>query len=224
MEIITALDHGVAVFCEKPMFWRRGIDLEEIENNLTQILNHKHRCVFVNTCNDHFIERIIGDTTISNDIQSFYFRFYTQGNNSGYDIASDLLPHGLSLLLFLFGTRIISSIKQVALSHTYCCQFRYGDCKVEFDFQELRNGPKDMAFKINEHEFSRIQRGYGTTYRVYLSDKKDSRIMELHDPFQVAVKRFIDFCRGDSRKGPDDFDIHATNMRLMADILLEDSK
>ena len=223
-QIISCLDNEIAVFCEKPFFWYNDINLKNIEKKFKKIQNHKNRFIFVNTCNEYFIERIIEETKLNKVIKSFYFSFYTKGNSSGNDIGIDLLPHGLSLLLRLNGKKNISNIRKFVKKHTYCCQFNYGDCTVEFDFQENNKGSKEMKFRINDRQFTRVQRGSMETYKVYLKDNKNSDLIELQDPFQVFIKKFLNTYKNNiinNEKICDGFDMAASNMRLMTEILLQ---
>ncbi len=93
---------------------------------------------------------------------------------------------------------------------------------MEFDFQENNKGSKEMKFRINDRQFKRVQKGSMESYRVYLKDIKYSNLIELQDPFQVSVKRFLNAYNNNRNKEkvPDEFDIAANNMHLMTDILL----
>ena len=147
-EIINALDHGVAIFCEKPFFWHNDINIKEIDQNLNQIRKYEKRLIFVNTCNTYFVDRVVNDLYKPKDTELFYFRYYTQGKHSGNDIAIDLLPHGLSMLLRLIGEKPITEITQFVRKDSYICQFLYGNCKVVFEFKEQENGPKNFYFRF----------------------------------------------------------------------------
>lgn len=219
-QIITAFNHGAAVFCEKPLFWHDEINIYELEQKLSQIENHSERRLFVNTSNAIFIDILTKKLRITKNIHSFSFSFYTQGSNLGKDIASDLLPHAFSLLLRFLPHAKISHFKQEVKQHNYRCNFNYCNCRVKFDFQELINGPKEFIFEINNRKFTRIQKGYGNTYKVYFLDSKTKKKIEVSDPFCVYINNFLEYCRKGFPIKQDQFDEAAFNIRLMGKVLL----
>ncbi len=103
--IVKALDSKLAVFCEKPLFWHPGEKRNEIRQKLLFLKSHKNRRIFVNTSNSSFLRAIENEMLEKKQIKSFFFRFYTQGRYRYENIAQDLLPHGLSLLLELGGVK-----------------------------------------------------------------------------------------------------------------------
>jgi len=219
-EIVAAFDHDIPVFCEKPIFWHEGIQRWELEKNLEYLNRHPKRRFFINTSNANFIDRVIEEIGEQNNIHSFSFLFYTQGRYVGRNIGLDLLPHGISLLLRLFDPMKIDDLREDIKEHTYGCRFRYGNCTVEFDFQELPDGPKEFAFEINGRRLTRIQEGEGPTYRVYLKDSHTGGTIETPDPFRLYITRFLNYCNHGAHVREDDFNDAAANLRLMADILL----
>ena len=219
-QILAVLDRDIPVFCEKPFFWHKEITRDEIEENLTRIESHPMRRLFINTCNVSFLDRVIKEIDGERDIKSFSFRFYTQGRHLREAIGLDLLPHGLSFVLRLIGVKTIQDLAKKVSEHNYSCSFSYGGCKVEFDFQELPGGPKELEFSINGDKFTRIQEGFADTYRVYLKDARTGQKIEAYDPFSVYIKRFLDYCDNGAYIGKDDFREASANLRLMSNILL----
>ena len=169
-QILTAFDRGLPVFCEKPLFWGKLLNPETLETRLNLLSRHPKRCLFLNTSNAYFLENILEKTGMPSSVEYFSFKFYTQGPHREKDIAVDLLPHGFSLLIKLLEYKKITGVSQKVESNSYQCQFNYGDCKVFFDFQEKRDGPKYLALSINDREFTRAQEGHGDTYRVFFKD------------------------------------------------------
>jgi len=223
-EILISFDHNIPVFCEKPLFWHVGITREEVEEKLARIETHANRRLFLNTSNANFIDCVIEKIGKQKNIRSFSFRYYTQGKYSGSDIAYDLLPHGLSLLLRLFGPMEIRDLTKKISGHTYYCRFHYGDCAVEFDFREDPGKPKSFIFGLDGRKFTRVQEGSGNTYRVFLEDNHTGEKIEVQDPFQAYIGRFLGYCNNCAPIREDGFDEAATNLRLMAKIILEDCK
>jgi len=223
-QIIAALDSNIAVFCEKPLFWDKDITFDQMQEKLVCIENHPNRRLFVNTSNAYFIDKLINRIASPEDIRSLSFSFYTHGKHLGRNIAVDLLPHGFSLLLRLLGSRPITSLTENFEQHAWHGCFNYGKCKVEFDFKEGPESSKTFAITIDQHRFQRVQQGQGATYRVFLQESTTGEKIEVEDPFNVYIKRFLNYCNNGALVGADDFSEAAANMRLMANILLEGSR
>jgi len=221
-QILIAFNEGLPVFCEKPLFWGKNLSQEKLEAKLNLLRQHKQRCLFINTSNSYFLEKILEKIESPSSIKSFSFKFYTQGSHREKDIAVDLLPHGLSLLIKLLGYRKITKLSQKVESEAYQCRFNYENCKVFFDFQEKKNGLKHLAFSINDHEFTRVQEGQGETYRVFLKDSLTGEKIEAEDPFQVYVSRFLSKLESGKIKVGDGFDEGAANLRMMSQIYFGD--
>ena len=218
--IVASLDRNIPVFCEKPIFWEEGINRKDIEEKLGVLEKHTKRKIFVNTCSASFMDCVIDAIGSRKNITSFYFKFYSQGPHVRSDIGLDLLPHGLSLLLRLFGPQEIKKLTERVDTHNYKCSFSYAECDVVFDFQELPSGSKDFVIGIDGRTFTRIQDGFGVTYRVWLEDSKIGEKIRCEDPFEVYIRRFIKYCQNALQKEEDCFEEAAANLRLAAEILL----
>ena len=221
-QILTAFDRGLPVFCEKPLFWGKNLSPEKLKTKLTLLSRHRQRYLFINTSNAYFLEKVTEKIGRPSSVKSFSFKFYTQGPHREKDIAVDLLPHGFSLLIKLLESKKITGLSQKVESNSYQCEFNYGNCKVFFDFQEKKDGPKHLAFSINDHEFTRVQEGQGETYRVYLKDSLTGEKIEAEDPFQVYVSRFLSQLESGRLRGGDGFDEGATTLRMMSQIYFGD--
>ena len=218
-QIITLNNYKTTIFCEKPLFWEDNIDSEKFKNQLCFLKNNLYNPILTNTSNSLFVEYILGEYGLFEEINSFVFKFYTQGNHSGLNIASDLLPHALSLLIRLSGTNRIDGLKKKHTEHLYQCSFHYGNCYVEFDLRENPQGPKRLAFKINERHFERIQKGYGATYEVFIEDRANGHTIKVEDPFISYNKQFIKYCNGNTQGWEDQWNLDLFNIELMGDIL-----
>jgi hypothetical protein len=223
-QIVTAFDHGLPVFCEKPLFWGKNLNRKALETQLAILSEHQSRCLFINTSNAYFLEKVLEKTGKPSNIKSFSFKFYTQGPHREKDIAVDLLPHGLSLLISLLGYEKIIAVSQKIEPNSYQCQFNYGDCEVTFDFREKKDGEKHLAFSINGREFTRGQEGQGETYRVFLSDSLTGSEIETEDPFYVYISRFLSGLNSGNKAGMDKFTEAANNLRAMSQICFGDLK
>ena len=221
-QILTAFDFGLPVFCEKPLFWEKNLSPETLETQLKLLSEHRSRCLFVNTSNAYFIENVIEKTGKPSPIKSFSFKFDTQGHHKEKDIAVDLLPHGLSLLIKLLKYRKITSVSQRVGSNSYQCDFIYGDCTVSFAFREKKDGLKHLAFSINDREFTRIQKGQGETYRVYLKDCLTGEEIAMEDPFEIYISRFLSQLNSGKVAAEGQFAEGAANLRMMSQIYFGD--
>ena len=145
--------------------------------------------------------------------------FYTQGSYNYEDIAIDLLPHGISVLLNYFGKKEIHSFNWDAMQNTFRCNFLYGHCNVKFDFKEKHDGNKQLSFKLNDDSFERIQEGSDKSYKVYMQEVKTGNRYYSDDPFKVYIEKFIQYCRRDKIEIGDDFMDASINLELMANCL-----
>ena len=149
----------------------------------------------------------------------FSFEFYTTGSYEGIEIAQDLLPHGLSFLIDLLGECKISNFTSVISTHEFSCEFLYGKCLVNFDFRENPSGPKHMRIKLNEHVYTRVQAGNGSSYQVSLVNNITQKVLPTEDPFKKNISRFLDYVINHRSTGNDGFDLAALNLILMAKCL-----
>jgi len=218
-EIIAAFNRNIPVFCEKPLFWHNNITAVEIEKKLCTLNSYSNKKLFVNTCNASFLDQILTLIGEQGKINSFFFRFHTHGPHLDRDIAVDLLPHGISFLLRLFGVMKIQDIIEHTDRNKWRCTFRYGHCLVKFDFQESSSKAKSLAFAISGREFARIQKGVGNSYRVYLKDSLTGKMLQAKDPFQVYISQFLDYCKDTSSSWEQLFFEASTNLRLMSNII-----
>ena len=214
-QIVAALDARAVVFCEKPLFWEDNLSLEKVESNLDILERHPNRKLFVNTSNTIFTDIVRDKLGELKQVKSFTFKFYTQGQYRGNNIAVDLLPHGISLLLRLFGLRDITNYSSEISEYSYQASFMYGSqCRVNFDFREEPNVEKALTFSVDGHEFCRFQEGRGAAYHVSLFDTQTGWKHCTNDPFKIAISDFCRYCA--TRNHIDGFTDAATNLRMMA--------
>lgn len=221
-QLIKVLDFEKSVFCEKPIFWHSGIKYREVINGIKRLEEYPQLILHVNTSNASFIESIEDRIPSINQIKSFTFEFNTNGVHTGIEIAADLLPHGISMLLELFGLEKISSIRDEVSKNSYNCKFYYGDCLVEFKFLVGAEIRKKLLFSINKHQFLRVQEKIGLTqFKVALKDLESGEIIKVEDPFKIYIKKFLKYYHA-----KDDINQKVTktalnNIRLMADIIFK---
>jgi len=219
-QILKVLDKEIPIFCEKPLFWNKKDNYKTFLKKLKVISNHPNRAIFVNTSGAGYIKSIKNLLPLSKDINSFNFNFITQGNNKYIEIAEDLMPHGLAMLIELFGCHDITSFKQEYSENAYKCNFYYSGCKVNFDFKEGKLLKKEFIFSVNEEKYVRIQNRSLKNYEVFLDCISQNMKIKIDDPFEVYASRFINFCTNVSNLQKDEFNESSHNLNLMAKILL----
>ena len=221
-QLCMIIKKGIPVFCEKPLFWNKDILLDELNRKLDFLSSHDNKTLFVNTSNTYFIESIQSKLPKKELIKNFIFRFYTNGIFRGKDIAYDLLPHGLSILIKILGKRSLTGMKRNISDNNYKCSFEYGSCFVEFDFSQSDSISKELSFDINESKYIRVQKGNYEKYEVFLKDINANKLIKTEDPFLCHMKKFIDICRSEKlSKNHDLFDESSLNLKLMGQILLK---
>ena len=219
-QILKVLDKKIPIFCEKPLFWNKKDNYKAFSKKLKVISDHPNRAIFVNTSGASYIKSIKNLLPLSKDLNSFNFNFITQGNNKYIEIAEDLMPHGLAMLIELFGCHDITSFKQEYSENAYKCNFYYSGCKVNFDFKEGKLFKKKFVFSVNEKKYVRIQNRSLKNYEVFLDCISQNRKIKIDDPFEVYASRFINFCTNVSNFQKDEFNESSYNLNLMAKILL----
>ncbi len=216
VQIQAALERGLPVFCEKPMFWDDACVPSVVASRLKKLRHRAKKLLFVNTSNTVFLDAVESSLPAPESVKTFTFRFHTNGPFQHTEIALDLLPHGLSMLLHFFGERTLSNFSWEPTKHRCRCRFHYGNCCVEFDFQEHPEIVKSLSFRLNDCEFERVQKGHGASYQVSLRDTNSGEMQVTEDPFVVYLSRFLESCRKQPSGCDDPFPLAAANMNLMA--------
>jgi predicted dehydrogenase len=205
----------IPVLCEKPLFWWEDITCGTIETYLKSLKQHPHQ-IFLNTPNIYLLDAVKDRMDIGN-AYSFSLSFHTNGKYKKKDIGTDLLPHGISMLLHLFGKQEINRNVEMFNHSSYWVKFDYGKVHVNFNFHENAESPKWMSFGTNGHKFYRRQEGDGESYRVWIRDGFQGDEVEVEDPFYISLSKFYKYCH---EGGKTEFDLAADNMRLMGRLLL----
>lgn len=217
--ILQCLDVNIPVFCEKPLFWNKGLTSEEFKEKIKLISDHPNRQVFMNSSSAAYIDFVREYLDDLSEIKKFTFQFHTNGSLRNKDIAIDLLPHGLSMILKLLGENQIKNFNHNESTNSYFCDFIFGKTYIEFDFMESKEIKKKFLFTVNDKKFLRIQEGNINSYKAYLKNVESEEILEIPDPFELSISRFIEFCKKPINR-IDNFNKDAYVMELMADLLL----
>ncbi len=215
-QIISAFDLKLPVFCEKPLFWDNPFSLRKTSKKLKLLENHSFRNIYVNTSNVELLKSIGKDLPPIDQVKSFTFSFYTRGVHTFENIAVDLLPHGLSLIIDYFGDKTISNFKWELSRRKFSCNFNYGNILVKFKFHEKHNAEKLFSLKINNLFFKRFQKGEGDSYCVFMKNINEGSIFPCEDPFVTYIKKFIANCQIRNKNSIDEFTDASLNLKLMS--------
>ena len=217
--LVKLLDHGLPIFCEKPLFWNDHDSCNDISKKLQNISRFKEKTLLINTCNDYFIKELKKHENISEPIKSFRFNFFTNGLNRYKGIGVDLLPHALSLLIELLGNHKIENLKIGDIQpNRFFCNFRYDKSDIEFDLRESKKIKKEFSFKINDLEYRRIQETIDSSYRVSLKNLNNGNQYYIKDPFEVYMQKFLDACKNRSNL---DIEDSLINFKKMCEIIFK---
>lgn len=219
-QIMAAFDKGIAVFCEKPLFWDESLLQNEVSDRLRQLRLHPSRRLFMNAPSAFFLADINKWLKPKQEIQVLKFNFHTRGKFRYMDIASDLFTHGMSIVLKTLGSNIVTNFSSAVRDDHYNCTFHYGNCNVEFDFHEDVSGDKLFALEVDGRMFTRIQEGEGNSYRIFIHDSLTSDKVEITDPFNQSIQSFISYCGKQAPAGQDKFEEAELITHIMAQNLL----
>ena len=220
-QIIKVLDKKIPIFCEKPLFWDKKDNHKTFLKKLKLLADHPNRAIFVNTSSASYIESMKNELPIKEDIYQFNLDFITNGNNKYLEIAEDLLPHGLAMIIELLGCHEITSFKQEYSRTKYKCSFSYLGRLINFNFKEGQSYKKKFIFSVNDKKFERIQEGDLNNYQIFLKDVSKKRKIKIEDPFEVYATRFLSFCKKNSNNHKEGFQESSHNLNLMAKILIK---
>ncbi len=188
-QIHSVLKAGKAVFCEKPFFWSNEITTAQIPPMIESLRTYQDRKLWVCACNNYLLDCALERCNIQRPTSRFTFCYHTQGPYHGKDIAVDLLPHALPMLIQMFGRLEVTSITSQIDTGEYKAEFRYGDCNVALDFKQDPAGQKLLAIGLDDATFIREQEGAMATYKVFLHEQARGNRFEVRDPFAVEIER-----------------------------------
>ena len=218
-QIVRALETDKLVFCEKPLFWEPGLDRNGLERRLSRLEELGARSKLgLNVGNVEFLRAV--RQTDSSPVQRLGFRFYTNGPHIDEAIGVDLLPHALSLLVDLDpggDDAEIEGLTKIVMQKSFQCRFRWKGIECEVDLREDPDGPKALAFRIEDAWYERVAHVTEGEYRAYVRGE-DLPEREVQDPFRVFLDDFVhSSLRGDGYRAG--FDQAARIQRMMFEVL-----
>ena len=222
-QIEASLSAGRYVFCEKPLFWRPGLDATETDAICDRLAALAPGRLAVNTNNVHLLSAHVERFGLPPGLDDFEFRFLTRGRYRGDAIGLDLLPHALSLLLALAPDGEISELEKTVGRDRFACAFGFSGLRCRFELREDPQGPKGLEFALNGRRVRRIQEVVDDEFRVYLAtddtvgDTVGERV-RVADPFRTSVAGFVDAAGGGASFDAA-FVAARRNMVLMSQIL-----
>jgi hypothetical protein len=220
--ILEAFENNIPVFCEKPLFWNESINQEEVYTKISTIKNHPNRKIFMNTSNSSIIYQTKARQYEIEKIKSFTLEFSTNGNKKFQNIASDLLPHGLSMLQEVAGTSLEAKDFSAEYNENkYFCRFIYKNINVSFKFSECPHSEKVMIFTINSKRYQRIQSIKNQQIIVSILDHDTEGTFPIENPLEVFIRDFLEFCINPDIDKRDDFERISWNILMMSKLLLE---
>ena len=205
------INSATPILCEKPLFWKKDLSTESIEEYFRFLKEHKTSKIFLNTTSRYLARAVKNQISKYSGSSSFEFIFNTHGREKYENIGIDLLPHAFSILHELFGYKRITQIHSDFSSFKFNTTFKYGKLNVGFYLSENVKLDKYFAFSIDDNRFERVQSGKGDTYSLYIVNSANKTSTSIEDPFDTSVQRLLN-CNKKSASDVDDFLLARQNM------------
>lgn len=194
-----ALNHGLHVFCEKPLWWPgHGSNLpllEEYQANIQRCLSiakEKHCLIHLNTQWPYTLRECykLYPELISEEINQFVMHLSPQ--SEGKTMLVDAASHGLSMLYQLVGPGNILNIvvkqsDQQNITINFDYQHQNELTKTTFSFINSQAIPKPASYEINSHKVDRTVSL--PEYQIKL--QSNIRNMDIQDPLEASIQDFL---------------------------------
>ncbi|HQJ07825.1 MAG TPA: Gfo/Idh/MocA family oxidoreductase [Deltaproteobacteria bacterium] len=190
--LLSALEDGLSVLCEKPFLDPGREKIGKELESLFEISRQKGTTVAMNSqwpfCLP-FYDELCGYIH-PYDIRSFFIRLSPLC--SGSDMIPDSVPHGLSILYCALGKGEISGLSFGRGEHGMTVVFTYttehGDCRVSMSLIQEKVQPRTFSFGFNN---LLVQRTIDmTSYDISLASGE--KRIRIPDPLELSVRDFID--------------------------------
>lgn len=181
------INHGLDVFCEKPLVFDGSFEDYSIAKRIISLANKKNKIITANTQWPSIFDYI--DINFKKITK---FEMYMEPGTIGINMLKEHLAHLNSVLIRLIPNGKPTDIKFIQKKDNYMeIEFLYSniknECKTKFILKHKSDRPRSVEFIIND---LKIVRTVGENYSQVLcySDKK----IEIEDPFKTSIKRFIE--------------------------------
>jgi hypothetical protein len=147
---------------EKPLFDLKNLSDKEISLISENLFNKYSKKIITNLPLIEYANSLKTKFKINKKkIKKINFKYYTSGKNFYKDIATDLLPHSLSFLLFFFMIKK-DSIKinsKIVTKNSWKSSFAFNKINCTFDFNENINRKNSiLKISINDKNYLRVQK------------------------------------------------------------------
>ena len=212
-QTLAALRSGLAVSCEKPLFWEPGLTASTVETRLDALESYgAAQRLALNLANVTLFDAVASQT---GSPRSFACHFTTNGPHRGADIGVDLLPHGLALALRWMGAHVVepsphendparpsgfTDVRMRSRENDFELTARLRGVDLRFVFRQEPNVEKCLELVLNGVRYRRVARMLGGAYRISLQRDPaldGGRELPLADPFRVHFRRFVASLRGE---------------------------
>jgi len=205
--IVTALDYGANVYCEKPFIWSSKLDVDKILNSAREILSKSGRKNLLVGMNAQYVAAVFYYNKMRREFlgnldnpSSFYFEMESKWNGKEidyYDLLFDVLPHPISLLLefFSYDRLLKESLVLNINSMESILQFDFKDnfgniCPAKIVCRKINEGIPVRRFGVNgfivDYNGRNDEQGVYSTYLNY----KDSEF-KYEDLMRISIRGFI---------------------------------
>lgn len=214
----TLVPAGVAIFCEKPLFWNDQITPEYLDRQFS-ILNHHKPFVGINFSNVYYVRQALTMMPELKNATRFEFTFHTNGPHSHDLIGIDLLPHAIACLNEISPDGQIHNIRKSVSRTRFKVEFKFTDTlNCRFDLSEDQNGPSQLKFTLDDQEFVRTSQVINGKYEASLLHSNSNTSARLIDPSTSIFQDFV-HCARQGEKFHPDLVAAEKNMRTTAHLL-----
>lgn len=214
----TLVPTGVAIFCEKPLFWNDKITPEYLDQKF-DILNRHQPFIGINFSNLYYVRQAIAMMPELASATQFDFTFHTNGPHSHDLIGVDLLPHAIACLNEISPDGKVHNLKKSISRTSFKAEFKFSNTiSCRFDLSENKDGPKQFKFSLDDQEFVRTSQIINGKYEASLQHSNSDTSARLIDPSTSIFQDFV-HCARHGKKFHPDLAAAERNLRTMAHLL-----
>jgi predicted dehydrogenase len=189
--LMKSIDLGLNIFCEKPFFWQKKMDLMPALDNLFNMAASKKLTIAMNSqwpFSVPFYEDLCGPLE-GQTMASFFMRL--SPGCWGKEMILESLPHGLSMLYFVLGAGEIHALEIKNRTKNKSIRFDYitpdHKCNVLIELESQQYQPRSFKYGFNGKIVNRVVDL--DHYDIYF--QYQNRKIKIVDPLELSVKNFI---------------------------------